>query len=209
MSAPATFVDARTVDLNDHAKIDGTARISDQGPEHQFSPEGISVTDATSSTIDQDDAPLAPLGWRVESAEQAEFALTLLLGYDGEVARREAALAAHAKQAKRAHEFFEPLLEVYYDANPPKKGKTLHLANGDLQKVSRAPKLVVVDEEALLTWAREHLADAIESDFVETVKKSVVNKHFEDAGEVPMGCGVTEEREQFYVKAPRAPKGGR
>lgn len=182
--------------------VDEMLREDKQGLQHAHGP----ATDAELADLDAEDAR-APAAFEIKTVDQAEWACMTIFSLENEIARRERALETVKKQLVAQRAFFEPLLEQFYRANPPKRSKTIHLANGDLSMRSQPAKLVVVDEEAVKKWAREHLPAALVASFVENLHKTVVNQHFDATGEIPPGCGVNDSFEKFSVNAPRGAKG--
>ena len=78
------------------------------------------------------------------------------------------------------------------------KRKSLNLPAGSVGFRSCAPKLVIDDEVAVLSWARKSCPAAIAT--VEHVSKSEVKEHLEQTGEVPDGAHVEPASERFYVR---------
>ncbi len=76
--------------------------------------------------------------------------------------------------------------------------KSIKLPAGMLGFRNIAPKLVVLDERTLLTWARRELPEAIK--VTETISKTSLNEHFDKTGEIPSGVKVEDAKEQFYVR---------
>jgi len=58
--------------------------------------------------------------------------------------------------------------------------------------------LVIIDEGAVLDWARQHQPKAIQTK--EYLSKTVINEHFAALGELPPGTQVEPEREKFYIR---------
>jgi hypothetical protein len=78
------------------------------------------------------------------------------------------------------------------------KRKSIKLPAGMLGFKSLGPKLVVLNEERLLIWARKELPAAIK--VTETVSKTSLNEHFDATGEIPNGVTIENAKEQFYVR---------
>lgn len=96
-----------------------------------------------------------------------------------------------------------PLLEAYWRANPPKRGKTLRLLTGDVQLRS-VPGRWGVDhkhEEEVIAWAMLHLPDAVAVDVRRRTRITKITEYIEATGEIPDGVRYTEQHEKLVVKA--------
>jgi hypothetical protein len=96
-------------------------------------------------------------------------------------------------------------LEAWSKAEIEKLGgrkKSLSLPAGTVGLRTEPTRLIVDDEDVVLTWVRHHLPDAVE--IVEKLKKTILNDHFKHTGDVPdAGIHLEPEREKFYVRAGR------
>jgi|GEM_PF-5578532 len=64
--------------------------------------------------------------------------------------------------------------------------------------------LRIVESDKAIAWAKDHDDDSGGFLSISVVEKPVAaefKRHFEQTGEVPAGCEVTEETDKFYVKA--------
>ena len=77
------------------------------------------------------------------------------------------------------------------------KGKTVYLPAGKVGFRRLRPKLVVVDEGALIEWADANLPNAVVVS--RRVLVSRLLEAFEEDGEVPDGSEVIGPRESFFV----------
>jgi hypothetical protein len=68
---------------------------------------------------------------------------------------------------------------------------------GTLGFRKKNPLLVVDDEVMVIKWAKLNLTGAIE--ICESLRKSVLNDHFNLTGEVPPDCHVEPAAERFYI----------
>lgn len=113
------------------------------------------------TTLDDSAPPL----FSVRDDESAAWAADKILSARERLARVTAACAEMIAEAGREVDALEglflPQLEEWARANPPRKGRTIRLPTGALsfRSVPGGPR--VVDEEAALTWARQHLPAAI------------------------------------------------
>lgn len=114
-------------------------------------------------------------------------------------AQFQAALNEAEQEARDAEAFFLPLLEEWYNANPPRKGKTIKLPHGNLSKrtVPGGPR--VLDPDAVLAWAKEYGIPGIVK-VSESVSKTAVAEYVKATGDMPAGVEVVESRETFDVR---------
>lgn len=144
-------------------------------------------------------------GFRIEDEARATWAL-------GRIAATTAALAvaketaaeyvkAATKEAERAREFFEPHLESYFQDNPPKKGKSTKLASGTLGYRTAKGGIRIIDQVMLVEWAAETDPTMILTVTKRTVAAAEAKAHYRATGEIPAGCDLTEDSENFYAKA--------
>lgn len=145
--------------------------------------------------------------FRVTSPDKAAWVVNKLLGYDEQLARLDSQYQTMRRRLLAQRESFEGMflqpLRQWAELNPPAKGKTIHLLTGSLsfRRVKAGTK--VVDAKAAVKWAEEHFPEAV----CVTVQKrpyvEALRAHFEDTGEIPPGVVFEEEREEFYVRAPK------
>lgn len=151
-------------------------------------------------TTDQTDTE-AP-AFTVHDEASAAWAADRVLSARERVARIKAACQAMIAEAEReateAAAFFLPMLEAWARANPPRRGKAIHLTTGSLafRTVPGGPR--VVDEAAALEWARAEYTDAVR--VVESLDRNAIKAYVAEAGELPPGVEVVEAREAFDVK---------
>lgn len=124
-------------------------------------------------TVDDDETtavPVAPEGWTIRTEDDAAFATDRLLALNEQIERLERQFernrARLARELMRAQEFFGPMLEAWARAHPPRKGKTIHLATGDLSFRRVNGGLHIEDADACLEWAEEKLPEAIRREVV-------------------------------------------
>jgi hypothetical protein len=141
--------------------------------------------------------------FEIRDSNQAAYAADRILTERERLARIRAACAAQIADADRAvartEAFYLPALETWAAANPPRKGKTIHLPTGALsfRAVPGGPRLV--DPEAALSWARQNKPDLIV--VRESVRITDLKAWIEaSGGELPDGVEVVEARETFDVK---------
>lgn len=117
------------------------------------------VVDMIANAIDEE--PVAPEGFVIDTEEKAAWAVDKILALEERIVRVQTQFEKNStrleKELARSLEYFAPLLEGYFAANPPKKGKTIHLATGDLAMKQTPSGVRVVDENAAIAWAKKNL----------------------------------------------------
>lgn len=116
--------------------------------------------------LDEDlELPVAPTGFQVTDEASAAWATDKVLAAEARVERLKAQagrnIARAEKELARAREFFEPMLRAWAWANPPRRGRTIHLATGDVGFRRVNGGIFVEDEKAVLEWAIGHLPEAV------------------------------------------------
>lgn len=153
-----------------------------------------------STTTTEDTATPAPFS--VHDEASAAWAADKILSARERLARVTAACAEMIAEAGREvadlEGLFLPQLEEWARQNPPRKGKTIRLPTGALafRTVPGGPR--VADEEAALSWARQHLPAAVQ--VRERVIAAEIKGYVAATGELPPGVELAEERETFSVK---------
>ena len=103
------------------------------------------------------------------------------------------------EKLERSVSFFEGLLYEYFmdlrEEDP--KLKTMKLPHGALKMRALQPKYEY-DEDALLSWAKENLPQAVVTK--ESVSKNPVKAHIKETGEVVPGVVVLQRPEKFSVE---------
>lgn len=179
------------------------------------SPSDVTV-EAITDLLDEE-AP-APQGFTIDSEEKAAWAVDKILSLEAAEERLTVQFEKNVQRASkltaRARDFFLPQLEAFYEANPPKKGKTLHLSTGDLAKKKKPARFTIQDDEMVVTWARATLpadlavlvAERLElarDDLERAEARKLASEHHKKTqAEIP-GCVVTPEVETFTVKSPK------
>lgn len=157
---------------------------------------------------DQDD--VQPDAWgtvRVTSEEKAAWVVNKLLGYDEQLARLDSQYQTMRRRLLAQRESFEGMflvpLRQWAEANPPAKGKTIHLLTGSLsfRRVRRSAK--VTDPKAALRWAEEHFPEAVSVTVQKRPDAEALRLHFEETGEIPDGVTILGDHDEFYVRAPK------
>lgn len=119
---------------------------------------------------DEIEMPLAPAGFQVHDERSAAWAAEKVVEAEERVRRierqAERNLARAEKELARARAFFIPMLRAWAEANPPKRGRTIHLATGDLSFRRVNGGIFVQNEEACLEWAETKLPEAIRREVV-------------------------------------------
>lgn len=145
--------------------------------------------------------------FRVNSEEKAAWVVNKLLGYDEQLARLDAQHAKMRAQLIARRDSFAAMFHVplrqWAEANLPAKGKTVHLLTGSLsfRRVKGGAK--VIDAKAAVRWAEEHFPEAVQVTVNKRPDAEALRLHFEETGEIPAGMVFEEERDEFYVRAPK------
>lgn len=179
------------------------------------SPSDVTVESVTE--VLEEERP-APEGFVIDTEEKAAWAVDKLISLEAAEERLtvqyEKNVHRAARATARAREFFVPMLESFYRANLPKKGKTLHLATGDLCVRAVPPRFEVRDEDAVLAWAQrvavekldvrvaERIAAARE-DMARAEAKKIAKETHKATEVLPDGCALTEAGESFTIKSPK------
>lgn len=145
----------------------------------------------------------------VADESSANWVVNKMLGYDEQIERITEQYLAMIGDIKKDRERFErrfkPELEAWFDEQP-KKGKSLKLLAGTLQKRTVVGGPSIVDEKLVLEWAEVDLPDAIKSITVTKLDKDLVRKHMKATGEIPTGAEWRPDRETFNVTGLKAKK---
>jgi hypothetical protein len=148
--------------------------------------------------------------FHIESKDQAAWALRKMSKIKAEI--DENIMTAQAEieritgwrdseneKLERSAAFFEGLLYEYFMAlrETDPKLKTMKLPHGALKMRAQQPKYEY-DEDALLSWAKENLPQAVVTK--ESVSKNPVKAHIKETGEVVPGVVVLQRPEKFSVE---------
>jgi hypothetical protein len=131
--------------------------------------------------IDVDEAPVAPEGWCIRTEDDAAFAVDRIVSIEEQIERvqrqYERNMTRLERELARAREFFEPHLQLYFAQHPPKKGRTLHLATGDISWRRQPGGVFVDDEVACMAWAEETFPDAVAREVKRSLDKERIKRH--------------------------------
>jgi phage host-nuclease inhibitor protein Gam len=139
----------------------------------------------------------------IDDADKASWAVDKILSARERVervkAQYQAALNEAELEARDAEAFFLPLLEEWYDTNPPRKGKSIKLPHGNLSKrtVPGGPR--VLDPDAVLAWAKEHGIPGLIR-VKEEISRTAVREYIESTGDLPDGAEIVPSQERFDVR---------
>lgn len=139
----------------------------------------------------------------IDSADIASWAVDKILVARERLERvknqYQAALLEAELEVKDAEAFFLPLLEAWFDANPPKRGKSIKLPHGTIGKrtVPGGPR--VTDDAAVMAWAKEQGIPGLIK-VTESVSRTAVREYVTSTGDIPDGVEVVESREAFDVR---------
>jgi hypothetical protein len=179
------------------------------------SPSDVTVESITDAL---DEERPAPEGFVIDTEEKAAWAVDKIVSLRAAAERLVAQFERNStrleRELARLEEFFVPMLKAFYDAHPPSKGKTLHLATGDLAKKKEAARFSVEDEKAVVEWARKALpadlallvAERLEAGreaFEIAEAKKLARDHHKKTKEIVPGTAITPESESFHVKSPK------
>lgn len=120
--------------------------------------------------------------------------------------RVKAWAARELRRAERREQFFlmrfggelERWARSELAKNGRRKAKSIDLPGGTLCFRAERPRLVIIDEAALIAWAKTNLPAAVKT--VESVAKSELNRHLADTGECADGAELSICGERFLVR---------
>lgn len=172
---------------------------------------------ATAPEYQDDENPAVQDGWKVDSISSADWALARIASLEMQMEQNKAILAERIAEARdrtkklnesleRGVRFFRAHLAVYASTNRDAllgggKGKTRKLLHGYIQFKKAGGDLKLLDEKALLAWAREQ---PVELEFVRIIEEPAISEikaHFKTTGEVPDGMELQPEREDVVISA--------
>jgi phage host-nuclease inhibitor protein Gam len=105
---------------------------------------------------------------------------------------------AEYESTKRAmEELLKPFIERELAG---KKTRSIALPGGKAGFRKAPDALEIKDEAAALSWARDHVPDAVKVKVTESVLKEPLEKHIEATGEIPDGVELIAGKETFYIK---------
>lgn len=142
--------------------------------------------------------------FRIQSDEAASWVVNQILSADDEIRRitiqSKTLLAAAQARLTRLHERFDTELAEYVSTRLRPGSRTLHLPHGScgFRRVPGGPR--VVDHDAVILWAREHLPEVIREEVVVSLDARVVADHCRKTGEIPPGVEIVPDRDTFTVK---------
>lgn len=161
-------------------------------------------------------------GWSIESMDVADWALQRIASMkamrdENEYVAEATVLKINARTEKlnerldNGIRFFQGQLQAYAEANRSTllkggKAKSRALPSGSLGWKTVPAKLAVEDEAAAAAWATAQPVSAELVRYKTELNKISLANHFKETGEVPPGCTVTPEREDFVVKTESAAK---
>lgn len=136
-----------------------------------------------------------------EAARLVERILEARKRVEARRAEAEAWVAEAVKRAESLEAWALPQLEKFYDANPPRKGRTLATKGGKLSRRTVPGGARVVDRSAVVDWAqREGVKSVLICEEVYKVDSGAVREYIEGSGEVPPGVVIVPDSETFSVK---------
>lgn len=149
--------------------------------------------------------------FRITDENRANWVVDKMLSYDERLDRLDRQYKQMRGRLEGERDGFRSRwlvpLRTWAEANQPKRGKTLHLMTGSLSFRRVRGGARIVDKAAVLEWARESMPSAIVSVITERVDAEFIDGHFRQTGEIPAGVEVQEERDEFYVRAPKGEEG--
>ena len=163
--------------------------------------------------VDDVDEPITPsIGWVIDSEERAAWAVDRILAARerlDRITRQTTVLLSGAEsEVARTEENFLPQLQHWLTENPPRKGRTVQLGTGSvsLRRVSGGVR--VVNADAAVAWAREHLPGAIARKVVTSERIVAADLERFVAGQpddapLPPGVVVEGDADRVYVNAPK------
>jgi hypothetical protein len=150
--------------------------------------------------------PSTPEAFRVCDDNSANWVIRKILEERAYALRCEAWFEHEKRRAEKNEEFFwfryGAQLRDYIARKIAEKGgkrKSLPLPAGTAGFRSEPDKIVVDDDDLLLSWAKAKQPGLIR--VTERVSKTALNEHVKATGELPdRGVHVEPAREKFYVK---------
>lgn len=150
---------------------------------------------------------------RILTLEDADYVLEMISTLRRQVEENERVEAASIARIKARTELlnaplgkrighFEATLRAWAEANRERllsgKAKSRKLHHGQIGWRKSGGGLVVVDEAMALGWARLNSPGAVRTR--EEIDKAALKAVFRSSGEIPLGCDVEPERDEFFVK---------
>ena len=179
----------------------------------------MSAPDAVEEYQDEE-MPEARPGWHIGDLGALDWALSRVADLEREMAENErlAALAIERirlrtlklnERAARGVQFFSGRIREYAELHRAEllgggKKKSRALVHGTVGWRKKGGGLSVTDVEALLAWARAQPVEAELLRIKEEPALSAIKKHYAATGEVPDGCDVEPEVEEFTLKTEAA-----
>ena len=192
------------------------------------SAEASACSPGSGFTPDEDLAPAGHKGpWQPETIRDVEWCLERLGDSEAERAeidaQAKAAIEAIEKRRdaitnrlERRAEWFDHLLEEWARSHRDEivkvKRKSRELLGGTIGFRSKAEKVVILDEAAVIAWAEQHHLEFL--DMRPKLDKRALSAFVLSTGEVPPGCDVEVANEAVHitpnplptVTTPKAPK---
>lgn len=140
----------------------------------------------------------------VHDERSAAWAINKVRAARAELARVKAACAEAIAEAERnvaeTDGFFLPMLEQWSAANLPRGKKSITTTHGRVQfrTVPGGPR--VVDDQALIAWAKESgIPGLVREKVTQAVDRTAVKDYWQRTGDLPAGVEVVDPRESFDV----------
>lgn len=153
--------------------------------------------------------------WSVQTLSDADWVLQRLSDLRAEEDELASLFKAAVERAqlkrdqllgkiKRGVGFFEAHLRLYAEANRAEllkggKRKSRDLIWGRLGWKTKASRLTIVDTDACLAWCQRQPVETGVLRIKEEPALAVIQERFKRTGEVPPGCEVSEESEEFFA----------
>jgi len=137
----------------------------------------------------------------VDSPEKAAWVVGKIAALDAKekiITDQSKAMIADIENDRKYLMFrFGAQLEGWAAENLERGKKSVKLLTGTLGFRKSGGRFKVVDEDAALGWATEHLPESVK--IVQTVSSERLRQSFLSTGELPAGCDFTPEENKFYV----------
>lgn len=145
-----------------------------------------------------------PQAWTIADESAAAWAVDALLAAEERLERIKAMSADAITRAERdlasTRARLLPELAAWYQAHPPRRGKTLHYPTGKFSARTRPGGPRIVDKDAAREWARVELPEAIRSRVVEDVDAVMIKGYVAETGDLPPGVELVPAEEVYEVK---------
>ena len=152
------------------------------------------------------DRPTVPTAFHIHNDTTANWLVRKIVEARAYAKRCEEWCAREKTRAQRDEEFllfrFGQQLSDHAQKLIIEQGgrrKSVSLPAGMIGFRHEGPKILVEDENLVITWAKQHKPELVST--VERLSKSALNQYVEDTGDVPdVGIRIEPAREKFFIR---------